>query len=38
MNMQKVYKGCGQLPKLDAFLESKGFKREMISMTEQGWG
>lgn len=38
VNTQEVYKGCGQLPELDAFLESKGFKREMTSMTEHGWG
>lgn len=38
VNTQEVYKGCGQLPELDAFLESQGFKREMISMTHAGWG
>lgn len=38
VNTQEVYKGCGQLPELDAFLESKGFKREMIEMTDKGWG
>jgi FkbM family methyltransferase len=38
VNTQEVYKGCGQLPELDAFLESKGFKRVMISMTDAGWG
>ena len=38
VNTQEVYKGCGQLPELDAFLESKGFKREMIKMTDAGWG
>jgi FkbM family methyltransferase len=38
VNTQEVYKGCGQLPELDTFLASKGFKREMISMTPAGWG
>jgi FkbM family methyltransferase len=38
VNTQEVYKGCGQLPELDAFLAEKGFKREMISMTDAGWG
>jgi FkbM family methyltransferase len=38
VNTQEVYRGCGQLPELDAFLESQGFKREMISMTKEGWG
>ena len=38
VNTQEVYKGCGQLPELDAFLASQGFKREMISMTPAGWG
>lgn len=38
VNTQEVYKGCGLLPDLDVFLESKGFKREMISMTDAGWG
>jgi FkbM family methyltransferase len=38
VNTQEVYKGCGQLPELDAFLASHGFVREMISMTDAGWG
>lgn len=38
VNIQEVYKGCALLPELDAFLESKGFKRELISMTDAGWG
>lgn len=38
VNTREVYKGCGQLPELDAFLDSKGFKREAISMTDAGWG
>lgn len=38
VNTQEVYKGCGILSELDSFLESKGFKREMINMTGAGWG
>lgn len=38
VNTQEVYRGCGQLPELDAFLAIKGFTREMISMTGAGWG
>ncbi len=38
VNTQEVYRGCGQLPELDTFLESKGFKREAIRMTGAGWG
>ena len=38
VNTQAVYKGCGQLRELDAFLAAKGFKREMIVMTTAGWG
>jgi hypothetical protein len=38
VNTEEVYKGCGVLPDLDSFLESKGFKREMLSMTAYGWG
>jgi len=38
VNIQDVYKGCGQLPELEAFLATKGFKREMIVMTTAGWG
>ena len=38
VNTQEVYKGCALLPDLDAFLETKGLKRELISMTDAGWG
>jgi FkbM family methyltransferase len=38
VNTQEVYKGCALLPDLDAFLDAKGFKREMIRMTGAGWG
>jgi FkbM family methyltransferase len=38
INTIEVYKGCCLLPDLDSFLESKGFKRELIQMTTDGWG
>ncbi len=38
VNTHEVYKGCGKLPELDAFLASKGFKRELIAMTGACWG
>lgn len=38
VNTQEVYKDCGTLDQLDAFLQQKGFLRIMIKMTDQGWG
>lgn len=38
VNTQEVYKDCNLLSEMDTFLESKGFKRHSISMTEYGWG
>jgi len=38
VNTHEVYKGCGTLDELDAFLQEKGFLRIAIKMTEQGWG
>jgi FkbM family methyltransferase len=38
VNTEEVYKGCALLPELDKFLADKGFVREIISMTVQGWG
>lgn len=38
VNLQEVYKGCNLLSEIDTFLESKGFKRKTISVTEYGWG
>jgi FkbM family methyltransferase len=38
VNTQEVYKGCGLLHELDAFLGAAGFERQMISMTGAGWG
>jgi FkbM family methyltransferase len=38
VNTQEVYKDCGTLDQLDAFLQEKGFVRVTIKMTDQGWG
>ena len=38
VNTQEVYKGCGVLDDLDAFLNGKGFQRIRLSMTNAGWG
>jgi hypothetical protein len=29
---------AGLLSEMDAFLESKGFQRKLIAMTDKGWG
>ena len=38
VNTQYVYENCGLLKDMDEFLESKGFKRLDIVMTDAGWG
>lgn len=38
VNTQEVYKDCGTLDQLDAFLKERGFVRVAIKMTDQGWG
>lgn len=38
VNTEFVYKNCGLLKEMDEFLESKGFKRLQIVMTNEGWG
>lgn len=38
VNTQEVYKGCGILDDLDAFLNEKGFQRIKTQMTDVGWG
>jgi FkbM family methyltransferase len=38
VNTQEVYKGCGQLHELDDFLSTAGFERQLIRMTDAGWG
>ena len=38
VNIEHLYKDCALLPELDAFLESKGFERKAIKLTDSGWG
>jgi FkbM family methyltransferase len=38
VNTEEVYVGCALLPQIDYFLESHGFKRIVINMTEAKWG
>uniref|UniRef100_A0A6C0DP79 Methyltransferase FkbM domain-containing protein n=1 Tax=viral metagenome TaxID=1070528 RepID=A0A6C0DP79_9ZZZZ len=38
VNTADVYKGCGQLKEMDALLESHGFQRVLLEMTDQAWG
>ena len=38
VNTEEVYKGCGILDDLDAFLNDKGFQRIKTKMTDIGWG
>lgn len=38
VNTESVYKGCGLLTDLDAYLRTQGFTRIRIHMTHAGWG
>ena len=38
VNTEEVYVGCALLPQIDYFLESHGFKRVAINMTDAKWG
>jgi len=38
VNTEEVYKGCGLLHEIDAFLKVHGFTRIRIQMTNAGWG
>ena len=38
VNEKELYQGCALLPELDAFLQTKGFRRVLTRMTEHGWG
>lgn len=38
VNAEELYKGCGLLPELDAFLKERGFQRVLTRMVEAGWG
>ena len=38
VNTEEVYKGCGLLSEMDAFLATHGFSRLQTKMTNCGWG
>jgi FkbM family methyltransferase len=38
VNTEEVYKGCGQMHELDAFLSGYGFTRILTNVTGAGWG
>lgn len=38
VNKNELYKGCALLDELDTFLKERGFYREIINMTQYGWG
>jgi len=38
VNERELYKGCGLVKEIDAFLAQYKFKRVLTSMTEYGWG
>jgi FkbM family methyltransferase len=38
VNEKELYKGCGLLPEIDAFLDTYHFKRVLTYMTQYGWG
>jgi FkbM family methyltransferase len=38
VNEKELYKGCGLIDDIDAFLASYKFKRVLTKMTDHGWG
>lgn len=39
INTEEVYRGCAQLPELDAYLSLRGFRRtELSHVVKEGWG
>lgn len=38
VNERELYKQCGLIPEIDAFLAGHGFKRVETNMTRHGWG
>jgi hypothetical protein len=38
VNEKELYKGCGLIEEIDAFLEPYHFKRSITHMTHHGWG
>lgn len=38
VNVEEVYKGCALMTEIDDYLASKGFKRALTRLVQQGWG
>jgi len=38
VNVEPLYKGCALMSDIDAFLASKGFRREVTNLLDDGWG
>lgn len=38
VNEAELYRGCGLIGEMDAFLDQRGFKRVLTRMTPHGWG
>jgi len=38
VNVNELYKGCGLIQEIDAFLRQYNFKRVLMSITQYGWG
>jgi hypothetical protein len=38
VNVNELYKGCGLIQEIDAFLGQYNFKRELTNITQYGWG
>ena len=38
VNEKELYKNCGLIQDIDAFLATYNFKRVLTSMTRHGWG
>ncbi len=37
VNVEELYKGCGLLPEMDAYLKERGFDRVLTRMIPKGW-
>jgi hypothetical protein len=38
VNVNELYKGCGLIQEIDAFLRQYNFKRVLMNITQYGWG
>lgn len=38
VNTENVYDGCAQLPELESWLSERGFHRQVLKLTNHGWG